>query len=257
MVHSSTPEEDELVCKNRELIELEAELVTRELELTALRAELHRFELEYLNSIGSKYVELDRLEAKIADVLASREPLNDALRQNSEETRAQSERSSDEFIGKRASRRELERRSNLEEEEIKKLYRDLAKKIHPDLTDDEASRELRERLMAQANAAYRQGDKDTLLGILSTWNSDERAVSGGEVAHQLVRAIRRAARIRHRIDRIKDEISALQCSQLAQLRNRVEEERLRGGDLLSKLAGDIEKRIATTRARLEWEEKRL
>jgi hypothetical protein len=45
---------------------------------------------------------------------------------------------------------------------LKNLYRQLARRFHPDLASDEADRERRTRLMAMINEAYEHGDADLL-----------------------------------------------------------------------------------------------
>ena len=45
---------------------------------------------------------------------------------------------------------------------LKNLYRQLARRFHPDLAADEADRERRTRLMAMINEAYERGDADLL-----------------------------------------------------------------------------------------------
>jgi hypothetical protein len=46
--------------------------------------------------------------------------------------------------------------------ELKKLYRKLARRFHPDLSTDPAERQRRNRLMAEINAAYSERDLDAL-----------------------------------------------------------------------------------------------
>jgi hypothetical protein len=253
VLRKATPEEDELERKSRELLELEAELVAREVELATLSAELQEFELECLESVGPRYAELDRLEAKMAEVQAATEPLDELLSRHVDETRARAQRSSEEVGSIKEKAPELRRE---ETEDLKKLYRDIAKTIHPDLTEDEDSHEIRSKLMAEANAAYKRGDKEALNRILADWQCDEHAVFGDDIAHQLVKVIRRSARIRLRMQRIQEEVAALISSELAQLRNRVQEARLRGRDLLSELACRLDGRIAGVRDRLSGIEER-
>ena len=45
---------------------------------------------------------------------------------------------------------------------MKRLYREVAKRIHPDLTSDRADRAKRQQLMAEANEAYERGDEARL-----------------------------------------------------------------------------------------------
>lgn len=48
---------------------------------------------------------------------------------------------------------------------LKRLYRELARHYHPDLTTDAAERERRNHLMADINAAYSNGDIDALRAL--------------------------------------------------------------------------------------------
>jgi hypothetical protein len=66
-VSSETPEERKLQKKLYELEILEAKLTQKELDLATFQAQLHAFEREYLQVIGSRYTELDRIEAQIAE----------------------------------------------------------------------------------------------------------------------------------------------------------------------------------------------
>ncbi len=56
--------------KRLELADLETELVQKELDLTTLNAELHNFEREYTQIIGSRYAELEDIEAQISEYMA-------------------------------------------------------------------------------------------------------------------------------------------------------------------------------------------
>lgn len=67
LVLRQTPEDEELGRKLTELTALETELVQRELDLSTLHAQLHSFEREYLQIIGSRYTELERIEAQITE----------------------------------------------------------------------------------------------------------------------------------------------------------------------------------------------
>ena len=65
IIHKLTPEQEELERKKAELAELGTELVEKELSLATFQAELNSFENEYMRVIGTRYTELDRIEAEI------------------------------------------------------------------------------------------------------------------------------------------------------------------------------------------------
>ena len=54
---------------------------------------------------------------------------------------------------------------------FKKLYREIARQIHPDLSTNEVDRGRRTRLMAEANRAYTDGDEVKLRAVLDEWHS--------------------------------------------------------------------------------------
>lgn len=74
---------------------------------------------------------------------------------------------------------------------LRSLYREVAKRVHPDLTSDEADRSRRQILMAEANQAFEHGDANRLTKILAESESRSEPVQGTAVAADLVRAVRK------------------------------------------------------------------
>jgi hypothetical protein len=54
-------------------------------------------------------------------------------------------------------------------EEARKLYRELARKAHPDLAQEESERERREEFITRVNAAYARGDEKLLRELAEEW----------------------------------------------------------------------------------------
>ncbi|MBC9727728.1 hypothetical protein H8R17_23710 [Streptomyces sp. TRM68367] len=54
-------------------------------------------------------------------------------------------------------------------EEARKLYRDLARKAHPDLAQEEGERARREEFITRVNAAYARGDETELRELAEEW----------------------------------------------------------------------------------------
>ncbi|MFD3732441.1 hypothetical protein [Streptomyces sp. NPDC058632] len=69
-------------------------------------------------------------------------------------------------------------------EEARKLYRDLARKAHPDLAQEEAERHRREEFITRVNAAYARGSEAELRELTAEWAAGpklkEQAPSAGE-----------------------------------------------------------------------------
>ena len=242
-----SPEEEELEHKRVELEQLQSELAESELELATLRSELIAFERRYLEVVGSRYAELDRLEARIAEATARRHPTDQSARQKAESARARAQESAEALgdVGREPSAPGFE-----PTEELKALYRQAAKELHPDLTTDEEERARRQRAMAELNKAYEECNEERIREILDEWRSSPEHVQGDDTAAQLVRVIREIAQVRKRLDAIKAEVEELGRGELSRLKKQVQEAAMRGQNLLFQIAQQLDDRIAQARMRL-------
>jgi DnaJ-class molecular chaperone len=136
-------------------------------------------------------------------------------------------------------------------EELKALYRQAAKELHPDLTTDEEERARRQRAMAELNKAYEACDEERIRQILDEWRSSPEHVRGDDTAAQLVRVIREIAQVRKRLGAIKAEVEELARGELSRLKNQVEEAATRGQNLLAEIAVQLDARIEEARTRLK------
>jgi hypothetical protein len=243
-----SPEEEELARKREELEQLQADLADAELELATLRSNLVAFERRYLGVVGWRYAELDRLEAQIAQAVARRNPKDPSARQKADaaQTRARESAEAVGDIGQERSSGGFE-----PTEELKALYRQAAKELHPDLTTDEQERERRQRAMAELNQAYEDCDIERIRQILDQWRSSPEHVRGDDTAALLVRVIREIAQVRKRLEAIKAEIEELSQGDLSSLKTQVEEAAARGQDLLAEISGQLDARIEQVRAQLK------
>ena len=230
------PEEEELARKRTELAEIQAALAERELELVDLRRQLAAFESRYLRQVGTLYAELDEWNARICQLKAQRNPSATA-KQQAEEAREQARQTHEAAHGDASRARDF-----VPSPELKSLFREIAKRIHPDLSRDSADLERRTRLMAEANRAYQEGDAERLQSILDEYH-DEDAVSGEGIGAELIRIIRQISQARERLANIERELSTLRQSELARLEQDVKAAADQGRDLLAELAADVRKKI--------------
>jgi len=75
----------------------------------------------------------------------------------------------------------------------------------PDFATDDAERVRRQRMMAEANQAYADGNEAKLQAILREWESSPESVKGEGVGAELIRVIRKIAQIEERLHAIEDE----------------------------------------------------
>jgi hypothetical protein len=237
IVRHLTPEEEELAAKREELARLEADLAERELELASLKAELAAFEGLYLRRVGVLYAELDEWNARLAELRAERTGTPEA-KTEAAEARSQAQESYSAAHGEAA-----EVQPFAPSPELKSLFREAAKRVHPDTATDEKDRVRRERLMKEVNAAYAAGNVDGLRRILTDLENSPDAVQGSGVGADLVRVLRQLRQVRNRISAIEHEMDALKQSEIALLRNDVARAEEENRDLLAEIEATVRERI--------------
>lgn len=241
------PEDQELARKREEQAELEAELAERELRSENLRAELAAFERRYLHFVGSRYAELDEWKAQLAAKLVEEQPDNERAQQAARDARARADETKS-VAGEPSSEEPRAFQSTLE---MKRLYREVAKRFHPDLTSDRNDRAKRQQLMAEANQAYERGDEAQLARILTAYECSPEAVEGEGPGAELIRVIRRVSLARGRLGEIEAEMQGLLRSDLSQLKSRVEEAGKSGRDVLKEMISKVEEQIELAKQRLD------
>jgi hypothetical protein len=243
----TTPEAQELDSKRAELSQLETVIAEREWQLTNLRAELQAFERKYLAEVGVRYAELDELKAKLAQRLAEKNP-EDARQQ---EAARQARSRADETRATAGTEDAVPHKIFHASPELKRLYREVARRIHPDLTSDSADRAKRQQLMAEANRAYECGDEAALARVFAAYECSPETVQGDGAGADLIRTIRRISQIKNRLADIEREAHQLLRSDLYRLGVRFEEESKRGRDLFTEMTERVVEKIAITKSALE------
>lgn len=228
-----------------ELELLTQELSELELELATAQAEIGGFTHRYATLVGSRMTELDRLQAEIARQRAKQAPRDTAAQEQAEAAHSRAEQ----------SRAEQQRFSDMAREEapvfkpssdIKKLYRQLAQKIHPDRAQDDQDRNWRTQLMTEANRAYRNSDAEALQEIFALWQEGEgRAPSpASRNAAAPSGLMAQVAGVRRRVAEIETELNRLYGSRLYELFAAANVARRQGRDLLQELADKLDLQIA-------------
>jgi hypothetical protein len=245
IVPRQTPEEAELLLKREELAAVRAALAERELELADLRAQLKSFEGRYLREVCVLYAELDEWNARIADLVAKLNPSHSAGRQ-AQEARQRADETHEATHGEASKAQDFQSSADL-----KSLFREVAKRIHPDFAKDEADQRHRTRLMAQANEAYSRGDAEALQRILDEYQESSESVQGEGIGAELIRIIRQIHQARKNIEAIEDELSSLRVSEIAQLMQDADVAQQKGRNLLAELATDVHERVTDAKKKHE------
>jgi chromosome segregation ATPase len=247
------PEAEELARRKAQLLVLSEELLRRERELDAYRVELHHFETRYRRTLGGRYARLDEL----ADLLDAARDEADGARRAEPDPEDPAERYPGQGLPGGGQNWDWGEREPEPEprpvigEQAKRLFRQLARIIHPDLAGDPAERERRTNLMVAANLAYEQGDVAALEKLLDDWERSPEAVTGGGALAELERTVRRIAQVQARIDAIDEELAELEASAMGWLRRRTEKAAREGWDLLAHMVRELDRQILEAEVELE------
>jgi DNA repair exonuclease SbcCD ATPase subunit len=221
-----SPEEAELPQRRAELDALREELAERDQELARLRGQLHHFEGRYIRQVGVLYIQMEDTERLLKEAMKKASSRPDGA---SESQPAEPKVSAT--------------------HDLRALFRELAKRIHPDFARDAADERHRTQLMAQANDALLRNDPDLLHRMLHGHDlpHDHTASPAAELArtHQLLEHLQTD------LATLDAELRALRGSEMADLRSRTAEAALAGRDLLAELAAQVKGRIGIAMRRYE------
>ena len=134
---------------------------------------------------------------------------------------------------------------------VRKLFRDVAKVIHPDLASDAHARDRRHSLMIEANRAYALGDEVQLRAILEAWERSPEAVQGTDQDAMRLRLVRRIAEVEEHLQALAAELASLTDTSLWKLKVMVDQETAQGKDLIRDMVRRLKRDIVVATNRLD------
>jgi phage terminase Nu1 subunit (DNA packaging protein) len=251
IILQQTPEEAELLRQREELACVRVTLAERELEVADLRTHLKTFEGRYLRQVGVLYAELDDWEARIAEREVALYD-SETARERAREARQRADDTHEAAYGEAYEAEEFEPSPDL-----KRLFRDVAKRIHPDFAKDAAEQDHCTRMMARANKAYGRGDAEALQRILDDFHETAESVSGEDSIAELLRIGRQIQHALRDIAAIEQEMRELPTSEIAQFQHDAEAAEREGRDLLAELAASLREKIADAKRRYEFIDRQM
>jgi hypothetical protein len=201
-----------------------------EAEQAALEAELAIFHAEYARRVLTVLAQVQELDARIL--------ARDGHPGEAREARTRARRTTSEARAVPAAP------GPPPTADLKRLFRDAAKRMHPDLAPDPEARAHAEAFMKRLNDAYRAGDGEAIADLVRQWAASP--YGDGVIATSAPRLAGLAAAVRRAEQRL-DEVRA---SELADLMEQTMAAAAAGRDHLGELRAGAEAALAAARARL-------
>lgn len=162
----------------------EQALIEFEIAVETFRVEVENFSRLHHQKLGPMYSRLDELDAEIAEARAARSGDAEDIRK-AHEARARvmpmpgveelfhgwmdSEGLFPEAVAMLTDQPVRPPQRVRPSEEARKLFRELVRKAHPDLAQDEDERKRRDEFIVRVNAAYARGDEPLLRELAAEW----------------------------------------------------------------------------------------
>jgi hypothetical protein len=232
--HQRNDDRDELRSR---VAELDAVLGERRAEVARVKSDIDAFGIGYRKRVGVLHEQLDTLELAIAEVELGE--LSNRVKNGSGGAGGSPAASRPEPLPRFTS------------DAARKLFRDVAKAIHPDRARDEVTRSRRHALMIEANRAYALGDEEQLRSILDAWERSPEAVHGSDTEAIRLRLIRRIAQIEEELELLERDLAALNESPLGRLKAMVDDATAQGKDLVRDMVGRLKRDILVATNRLD------
>jgi hypothetical protein len=240
-----------LAEKRERLAAVRAALAEREADIAQIRCQLKAFEVRYLQRVGVLYAELDEIAARITEREVDLYD-SDSARRRAREARQRAQETHKAAFGADQEPEEFDPSPSL-----KTLFREVAKRIHPDFASDEAEQKHFTLLMTRANHAYSGGDAETLQRLLDDHLEVNASVADEGDGLALLRLVRQIQHVERDIAALDREHQTLLGSEIGQLYTGAEAGSHEDRDLLAELAASLRERIADAQYRLEFVDRQV
>jgi len=225
---------DELVTTAADADRLRDELAAIEEEQATLEAELAAFNADYLREVVTVLAELHDIEARIAALVAKRSgSAEDKAAASSARARARETTAAVKAIPPAPE--------PLPTGDLKKLFREAAKRMHPDLAPDDETRQHAEAFMKRLNQAFAARDEEAIVDLVRQW----------ELARPVARDDpRQVFVLTTAVDRARARLEEVRNSELAAMMERAMAAAANGTDLLAEWRASAEVALAAARVKL-------
>ncbi|MEZ4644598.1 MAG: J domain-containing protein [Chloroflexota bacterium] len=244
---------DEKLARLRaEITQVQDELIEAEAELADQKADIAAFEYEYNARAGYLLEQLAALEEEVKHYLDQIKLLRNRRIFGTDHVPVEEQyRRVWQQPPPPPPPKPAEPPSAATEAQIKKLYRQLARRFHPDLATGDAERARRTEMMAAINDAYAARSMTELMAIARRAESatPEATAASGQTAEEMAQVLEaEVRRCRRRLHAIDLEMTNLHQHHLVELMLEVKFARKRKRDILGEMAEELQRKIARKEA---------
>ncbi len=253
-----TPEESEYARYLAEIEVRKRRVAELRADIEGLRLKVGQFATEYHARVGVLFVERDRLrlsveeyELRIVRLQAhpDREQAERDVAESFSERHEQIHEDEEEARRYKREYRNEQKRPPLDaatEADLKRLYRDLAKRFHPDLARTSEERQQREAMMRRVNAAFAERELGGLQTLMTEAEVSDPNFESRSIGEKLVWAIREVSRLDGLAESLTTEISVFNETDTFILWSRHD----RGEPVVEMLEDDLRREMDQLRDRL-------
>ncbi|MDH6703705.1 rhodanese-related sulfurtransferase [Kitasatospora sp. MAA19] len=228
--------------------------LSMDVDVQTLRVEIDNFALIHHQLLGPLYARLDELEALVAEAVAARTGRPEDLRRAAEARRQVDELPDLDALFDSVREQEAAPPPPAAPARVRpgrdaqRVYRELVRRAHPDLSTDPAEQQRRAAFLTRVNEAYALGDAAALEGLAAEWSTAPEAAPAADSPDRLEWLRRRLEWLTGKITETATEQVRLEQTPMGQLLALAPQDPDR---LLEQLAEELLAKAAAQQAELE------
>lgn len=259
MINNSESQAEKIDRLRTELFEVRQSMQESEAELDSQLADIEAFEFEFEANVGYLVDQLSLLEAEVdAYMVKIKQMRHDQHLDSSYRPVEEQYRTTWEAPPINTKKEDAPsaptppKQPQASKAEIKRLYRQLARKFHPDLADSDGERIFRTEKMRAVNDAYRAGSMVELLALADELESREKRVgekrpspASLQTEKQMVDALEQELeRCQRKLRFLDNQLRNLHNRPMVELMVDVKFGKKEGRDVFAEMRTSLERKIA-------------
>ena len=256
LVNITEQDDKEILRLLQSIKEKQVNIEKLTITMEQMKEEVDLFQHRYNTHVGNFYLELDKIELETQEyrlrLKLRREDVGEDEIEKRVEACFKENRARLESVNEQKDSQEQTKGDDLPQQDAKKLqklYRQLAKRFHPDKVEEPEHENITEQIMPLINRAYQEQDIQTLERLSIGYTEidlsiEQTLIEKRKKLHIEIRNLNRVT------NELKSEINRIKVGKTYQLKREVETAEKDGTDLLTTLANDVKRKLKAGRSQL-------